>query len=300
MAISELMRQAFQNLGFGPFRLTVQQRDSDLQIVPHAFLADNTALDLLLHPPVHQMVGIHIDGRPISSDTADQALNAILEAWSPAECGAEAIVDVLLGEYNPGGKLPVTVARSAGQLPIYYNHPFGSAWHQEGSIGFVNYVDMPHTPRYCFGHGLSYTRFNYSDLRLSQKVISPEDMVQISVLLENTGEQAGTEIVQLYLRDEYASMTRPVKFLAGFCRVDLEPGQKKRVTFDLHADQTAFLDRDMRWKVEKGEITVAVGASSEDIRLNGVFRIAKDAWIDGVKRTNYSIGNAMQELNGTD
>ena len=271
----------------------VDATDINLPPCQDAFIATAAKLGL-------PMVGIHLDGRPISSDTADQALNAILEAWSPAECGAEAIVDVLLGEYNPGGKLPVTVARSAGQLPIYYNHPYGSAWHQEGSIGFVNYVDMPHTPRYCFGHGLSYTRFNYSDLRLSQKEISPEDVVQISVMLENTGELAGTEIVQLYLRDEYASMTRPVKFLAGFCRVDLEPGQKKRVSFELHADQTAFLDRDMRWKVEKGEIAVEVGTSSEDIRLNGAFSIAKDAWIDGAKKTNYAIGNAMPELSGTD
>ena len=151
------------------------------------------------------IVGIHLDGRPISSDTADHTLNAILEAWSPAECGAEAIVDVLLGTYNPGGKLPVSVARSAGQIPIVYNHPYGSAWHQEGSIGFVNYVDMPHTPRYPFGYGLSYTSFAYENLTVSNTEAAPDGSVVISCSIQNTGICAGTEIVQLYIRDEQAA-----------------------------------------------------------------------------------------------
>ena len=111
------------------------------------------------------LIGIHFDGRPISSDTADQYLDAVIEAWSPAETGAQAVADVLLGAYNPGGKLPVSVAYHAGQIPIYYNHPNGSAWHQQESIGFVNYVDVPHTPRYCFGHGLSYTQFEYDMMK---------------------------------------------------------------------------------------------------------------------------------------
>ncbi len=116
------------------------------------------------------LIGIHFDGRPISSDAADEYLDAILEAWNPAETGAEAIVSVLLGEVNPGGKLPVSVAYHAGQIPIYYNHPHGSAWHQGGSIGFANYVDLPHTPRYFFGHGLSYTQFEYFDLPSSSGI----------------------------------------------------------------------------------------------------------------------------------
>ena len=206
------------------------------------------------------MVGIHLDGRPISSDTADQTLNAILEAWSPAECGAEAIVDVLLGTYNPGGKLPVSVARSAGQIPIVYNHPYGSAWHQEGSIGFVNYVDMPHTPRYPFGHGLSYTSFTYENLTVSNTEVAPDGSVVISCSIQNTGICVGTEVVQLYIRDEQASMTRPVKELAGFCRISLEPGEKKKVSFVLNVSQTAFLDRQMRWKVEKGRIAMCRSA----------------------------------------
>lgn len=120
------------------------------------------------------LIGVHFDGRPVSSDTADACLDALLEAWSPAETGAEAVVSALLGEYNPGGKLPVSVAYHAGQIPVYYNHPNGSAWHQGESIGFVNYVDMPHTPRYYFGHGLSYTTFAYSDLMISEKEIDAQ------------------------------------------------------------------------------------------------------------------------------
>ena len=240
------------------------------------------------------IVGIHLDGRPISSDTADHTLNAILEAWSPAECGAEAIVDVLLGTYNPGGKLPVSVARSAGQIPIVYNHPYGSAWHQEGSIGFVNYVDMPHTPRYPFGYGLSYTSFAYENLTVSNTEAAPDGSVVISCSIQNTGICAGTEIVQLYIRDEQASMTRPVKELAGFCRVCLEPGEKKMVSFVLNASQTAFLDRQMRWKVEKGRIEVQIGASSEDIRLRGSFCITGDAWIDGKERAFCALGKVMR------
>ncbi|MBQ6315991.1 MAG: glycoside hydrolase family 3 C-terminal domain-containing protein [Oscillospiraceae bacterium] len=231
------------------------------------------------------LIGVHFDGRPISSDTADECLNAILEAWSPAECGAQAVTDALLGDCNPGGKLPVSVAYHAGQIPIYYNHPYGSAWHQGESIGFVNYVDLPHTPRYFFGHGLSYTSFAYSDLFLSAQEVDADGSLQIACTVENTGEIPGDEVVQLYLRDEYASMTRPVKELAGFCRVTLQPGEKKRVSFDVSPSFLAFLDRDMRWKIEKGAVEVQIGSSSEDIRLTGRFLIRTDAWIDGKSRS---------------
>lgn len=234
------------------------------------------------------LIGVHFNGRPVSSNTADRYLDAILEAWSPSETGAQAVTDVLLGDYNPGGKLPVSVAYHAGQIPIYYNHPYGSAWHQGESIGFVNYVDLPHTPRYFFGHGLSYTRFEYSDLSISEKEIRPDGEIRISCSVTNTGERTGDEVVQLYLIDRYASMTRPVKELAGFKRVTLEPGEMVQVVFTVKADQMAFLDRDMRWKVEKGDMDVEIGSSSEDIRLKGEYRITEDAWIDGRDRTFYA------------
>ncbi len=234
------------------------------------------------------LIGVHFDGRPISSDMADRYLDAIVEAWSPAESGAQAVADVLLGVYNPGGKLPVSVAYNAGQIPVFYNHPNGSAWHQQESIGFVNYVDLPHTPRYCFGHGLSYTRFSYGDLEINKAEVEPDGEVTIRCTVENAGDRAGDEVVQLYLRDRFASMTRPVKELAGFCRIHIEPKEKIRVTFTVKADQTAFLDREMRWKVERGDIDVEIGSSSEDIRLTGEFRITQDRQINGAERTFYA------------
>ena len=240
------------------------------------------------------LIGVHFDGRPISSDTADACLDAILEAWSPAECGAEAVVDALLGKYNPGGKLPVSVAYHAGQIPIYYNHPYGSAWHQGESIGFVNYVDLPHTPRYYFGHGLSYTAFSYSDLWISEKEIDARRSVRIGAVVSNTGSCEGDEVVQLYLTDRYASMTRPVKELAGFARISLKPGERKRVVFEVRADQMAFLDKDMRWKVEKGVIGVEVGSSSEDIRLTGEYSVKDDNWIEGKDRAFYAAVTVME------
>lgn len=253
------------------------------------------------------LVGVHFNGRPISSDAADECLDAILEAWNPAETGAEAIAEVLLGEYNPGGKLPVSVARNAGQIPIYYNHPHGSAWHQGESIGFKDYVDMPHTPRYFFGHGLSYTTFEYKDLKLSAADVKTMDLNRgaksgaapaleidplgaavVELTVENTGKYDGDEVVQLYLCDSFASVSRPVKELAGFSRVHLKTGEKRTVRFTVRASQTAFLDREMKWKIEKGEIEVQVGSSSEDIRLADAFMIGRDAWIEGRERAFYA------------
>lgn len=234
------------------------------------------------------MIGIHFNGRPISSDAADTYLDAILEAWNPSEAGAEAIVKVLLGEYNPSGKLPLSVAYNAGQIPIYYNHPSGSAWHQGDSIGFANYVDMLHTPRYFFGHGLSYTTFAYSDLILDKEETAPDEAVKISVSIENTGNMEGTEVVQLYLRDRFASMTRPVLELAGFARISLLPGEKQVVTFKVMPSQMAFLDRNMQWKIEKGDIDVFVGSSSNDIRCESAFKISDDLYIEGRKRAFFA------------
>lgn len=241
------------------------------------------------------LIGVHFDGRPISSDTADELLDAIVEAWTPAVFGAEAVANVLTGKYNPSGKLPLSVARSAGQIPIYYNHPNGSAWHQGASIGFQDYVDMPHTPRYFFGHGLSYTTFLYEDLVVEKKEVNPAEDLKISLTVQNTGSVFGTEVVQLYLRDEKASMTRPVKELQGFARVDLAPGEKKKVVFTVSPGQTAFLDEDMRWKIEKGEIKVLIGASSEDIRLEDAFSINGDLWIEGRERKFYADAEIMEQ-----
>lgn len=230
------------------------------------------------------IIGVHFDGRPISSDTADEYLDAILEAWSPAECGAEAVADTLLGDYNPGGKLPVSVAFHAGQIPVYYNHPFGSCWHQGESIGFVNYVDLPHTPRYFFGHGLSYTTFAYENFAASAVSVTQGEMLQFSMDICNTGGCAGDEVVQLYVSDCCASMTRPVQELVGFRRVHLEAGARKHLVFTVDLSQLAFLDKDMRWKIEKGDYEFRVGGSSEEVRATATVKLMENAWIDGKMR----------------
>ena len=145
----------------------------------------------------------------------------------------------------------MTVAYHAGQIPIYYNHPGNSCWHQSGSIGFSDYVDLPHRPRYVFGHGLSYTSFAYGDLRISSEHIAPFGKAEIRCLVTNSGNRPGDEVVQLYLKDARASMIRPVKELAGFTRIRLLPGETKEICFSVEMSQLAFLDRNMEWRSKR-------------------------------------------------
>lgn len=234
------------------------------------------------------MVGIHFDGRPISSDAAQECLDAIIEAFTPAEFTANAVANVLIGTYNPSGKLPLCVPYNAGQIPVYYNHPNGTAWNRGENVGFQSYVDCPHTPRYYFGYGLSYTTFSYSDIKISRKEVTPNKNVVISLNVMNTGNTTGTEVVQLYLKDVNASMIRPVMELAGFARIELHSKESKTVTFIVNPSQMAFLDEDMRWKIEKGEIKVAVGSSSNELLLEDSFFIIEDLWIQGRNRKFYA------------
>ena len=234
------------------------------------------------------LIAIHFGGSPVSSGVVDEKVDALLEAWAPAETGAWAITQVLTGQYNPAGRMPVTTARKVGQVPIYYNHPNGTQWHQSGSIGFPDYVDCPHTPRYYFGQGLSYTEFEYSNLHLSNETIGPEEETIISFDVQNVGPRDGDEVVQMYFRDPHASMLRPVKELAGFRRIHLAAGEKERVTFHFHASQTAFILPDSRWMTEKGTIEIQVGASSEDIRLEGEIYITDTRISNGRDRVLYS------------
>ena len=236
------------------------------------------------------LIGIHFGGRPVSSDVADRDLDALLEAFCPAAYAAPVLADILTGALNPSGKLPVSVAYNAGQIPVVYSHEHGSGTHQAESIGFPDYVDCPHHSRYPFGYGLSYTCFEYENLTVSDREVSPDGLVDISFDVRNTGEVAGTEIVQLYLSDEYASIVRPVLELAGFARVALRPGEKKRVSFAIHPSQMAFLDEEMRWKIEKGTFLVQAGGSSEDIRLTDRFTVTEDRWIEGRDRAFYALG----------
>lgn len=259
----------------------IDSTDINLPICQEIFLKKLSKLN-------KSVVVVHFNGRPISSDAADMYANAIIEAWNPAEKGAEAITDVLIGNYNPSGKLPLSVAYSSGQIPVYYNHPNGSGYHQGESIGFSNYVDMPHAPRYFFGHGLSYTSFEYSNLRLSSTEVEPNSTISITFDIKNTGEMQGTEVVQLYLKDRYASMNRPVMELVGFKRINLRTGEKQTVIFKIEPSLVAFLDKDMKWKIEAGDIDVKIGSSSNDIRLKDSFRIKSNLYIDGKNREFYT------------
>ncbi|MBT1170620.1 glycoside hydrolase family 3 N-terminal domain-containing protein [Bifidobacterium sp. SO4] len=234
-----------------------------------------------------RFVVVHIGGRPISSDAADQNASAILEAWAPAKHGFEAIASVLCGKSNPAGRLPVTVARTAGQVPLNYNHLNGSAWHQGESVAFPGYVDMPHTPRYHFGHGLSYTTFSYTNLKISNTNPQPEDTIAISVDVTNTGTVTGDEVVQLYTADQYASITRPVKELQGFYRIHgLEPNHMTTVTFHLPISALAFTDQRLRWKVEQGtyDVMIAGTADPNAPMVTSCVNVVNDQFINGRER----------------
>jgi len=233
-------------------------------------------------------VAIHFDGRPISSDMADRHIDAIVEAWNPGEHGAEAIVDILLGKVNPAGRLPVSIVYNSGQIPLFYNHDHGASYHVGTINEYTSYLDCPREPRYYFGHGLSYTTFAYRNLRISKDVYDPQEALVVTIDISNSGIVAGEEVVQLYVRDKYASVVRPVQELAGFIRVPLAANETKQIQFTMKLSQLAFLDEDMKWKVEAGDIEVMIGASAHDIRQSGMFRIGSDMFIDEKTRGFYA------------
>ncbi len=217
-------------------------------------------------------VVVLLNGRPPTLTGIVDKVNAIVEGWFPAEQGGAGIANVLFGKVNPSGKLPVSFPRHVGQVPVYYNHkPSGQHSHWHG-----DYADMPTGPLFAFGHGLSYTTFDYSDLQLSQDEVTAADTVEVSVTVTNTGERAGDEVVQLYIADPIASVTRPVKALKGFQRVSLDAGESKQVTFQLAAAHYAFYDREMRFVVEPGDVNVMVGSASDDIRAEASLKITGD------------------------
>lgn len=212
---------------------------------------------------------ILITGRPYALTSIAERTNAILEAWLPGEEGGSALADILFGDFNPGGKLAMTFPRSVGQLPVFYSaKPSGTR-----SNWYVDYVSEKVTPLYPFGHGLSYTSFEYSNLHIEQNQVAAGQSVRISLDLQNTGNVAGEEVVQLYTHDEFASTPRPIKELKGYTRLMLQPGETRTITFHLPVNQLAFYDLDLNLIVEAGKIHVMVGSSSADIRLCGQFEI---------------------------
>jgi beta-glucosidase len=211
------------------------------------------------------VVLVLVSGRPAASVPLHEACAAVVMAWLPGEEGAEAIADVLLGEVSPGGKLPISYPRTSGQVPVFYGHKVSGGRSQPKG----DYVDSPSRPLYPFGHGLSYTTFALSGATVRQEVVPWDESFTTEVTVTNTGSRSGDEVVQLYIRDPQASVTRPVLELKSFLRVELEPGHSKHVAFEVPAAQLGFYDRTMSFVVEPGKIDVFVGTSSADLREAG-------------------------------
>ncbi len=219
------------------------------------------------------VVLVLINGRPLSVNWADKFVPAILEAWYPGSKGGTAVADILFGDYNPGGKLTVTFPKTVGQIP--FNFPCKPASQIDGgkNPGADGNMSRINGALYPFGYGLSYTTFEYSDLEISPKVITPDQKATVRLKVTNTGKRAGDEVVQLYIRDILSSITTYEKNLAGFERIRLKPGETKEVTFTLDRKHLELLNADMKWIVEPGEFAIMAGASSEDIRLNGILTV---------------------------
>ncbi|MCK4966297.1 glycoside hydrolase family 3 C-terminal domain-containing protein [bacterium] len=209
------------------------------------------------------------NGRPLSIRWTAEHVPAILEAWHCGEEGGSAVADILFGDYNPSGKLPITIPRHVGQLPMYYNH-YPSKAHRKKHI---EYIDMSITPLYEFGFGLSYTSFEYGNLNISRKEIGIAGDVEISVDVENSGVREGCEVVQLYINDVISSIVTPIIELKGFEKISLQPGEKKTVKFKLTPEDLSFIGENMKPVVEPGRFDIMVGSSSEDIRLKGSFEV---------------------------
>ena len=214
-------------------------------------------------------------GRPlVFNDTAD-TVPAILYTWWLGTEAGNAIADVLFGDYNPSGKLPMTFPREEGQIPIYYNHfNTGRPAPDESATNYVSaYIDLKNSPKFPFGHGLSYTTFNYSDLKLSKNKIGNSDTIDVFVNITNTGKYAGEEVVQLYLRDQVGSVVRPIKELKDFQKIHLNAGETKTVKFVIDNEKLSFYNDKLEFKSEPGDFDLMIGASSEDIRLKGNFEL---------------------------
>jgi beta-glucosidase len=212
-------------------------------------------------------VVVLVNGSAVTMSSWVNNVSAILEEWYGGEEGGNAIAAVLFGDYNPGARLPVTFPLSVGQVPLYYDHkPSGRG---------DNYVDLSGKPLFPFGYGLSYTRFEYSNLTITPSTITPAGTVTIAVDVRNVGERKGDEVVQLYLHDGVRTVTRPVKELKGFQRITLGVNEHRTVTFTLGPDDLSFFDEHLRPVVEEGSVDVLLGGSSEDIRQKGTFTIAR-------------------------
>ena len=211
------------------------------------------------------VVVVLVGGSAITMSNWLEKVNAVVDVWYPGDAGGSAVADILFGDRNPSGKLPITFPVSEAQLPLVYNHkPTGRG---------DDYTNLTGQPLFPFGYGLSYTSFEYTGLQLDKPVIQAGESLTLRFTLTNTGKYKGDEVVQLYLRDELASVARPVKELKGFQRLTLAPGEEKEVKFDITPEMLTMLDINMNEVIEPGKFRVMIGSSSIDIRLRQVFEV---------------------------
>jgi len=207
------------------------------------------------------VIVVYIEGRPLNMNWAAENADALLTAWYPGQEGGNAIADILFGDYNPAGRLPISVPRSVGQIPVYYN--------KNNPVGH-NYVEVPITPLYSFGYGLSYSKFQYTDLQLVKK---GKYAFEVSFSVQNTGDYDGDEVAQLYMRDEFASTVQPIKQLKHFQRIFIQKGEKKNIIFTINKEDLSIINTKLDRVVEPGDFNVMVGASSDDIRLHTTLHV---------------------------
>jgi beta-glucosidase len=216
------------------------------------------------------------NGRPLAISELAEKAPAILETWMLGVEAGNAVADVLFGAYSPAGRLPAEFPRTSGAVPVYYAaNATGRPADPDLAKDTVRYHDLPITPLFPFGHGLSYSEFRYGDLAQSTPSVGPGERIDIGITVENTGGVAADEVVQLYVRDPVASVARPVRELRGFKRIELGAGQRKRVTFTLTPEQFAFWSPRGQWLIEAGRIDFWIGATSADVRASGSFEITK-------------------------
>ena len=221
------------------------------------------------------VVTVYIQGRPLDMNLAAEKSNALLTLWYPGMEGGSALADILWGDFNPAGRLPISIPRSVGQIPVYYSQP---------TTG--DYVEESAKPLYPFGYGLSYTQFEYNDLQIEQvkamsfqrgtvrKQESMADTVyKVTCIVKNIGSQDGDEVVQLYVRDEVASIALASKLLKGFRRVHIKQGETKQITFYLTGRDLAVYSKELGWHFEPGDFTIMVGGNSESLVLSSGFEL---------------------------
>ena len=210
------------------------------------------------------VIAVLMNGRPLAIEWIAQHVPAIVESWFLGVETGNAVADVLFGDFNPSGKLTTSFPRTTGQVPVYYNHKNSGRPFDESQHYTSKYMDLKNTPLFPFGYGLSYTTFTYSQLELGSKVLKGDGILPVSVTVQNTGNRFGEEIVQLYVHENVATVTRPVKELKGFQKIALAPGESKTVRFNLAAVDLKYYDRRMKWTIEPGAFKVSVGPSSAE------------------------------------